>query len=151
LRLPGQGGLTLVELMIALAVGLLVVLVAGTLLQQARSAYQEMDDAARVRKPAGWCSTTCSWRCARPATCQWKCSMACPLPAGLRGLDDSRQAESLDPARGVFGNSTGDGVNHSDLLMLGFFGAPRGSRARSAIAAAPMPQRDPRRKPRATG
>jgi type IV pilus assembly protein PilW len=28
------------------------------------------------------------------------------------GLDDSRQAELLDPAAGMFGSSSGDGVNH---------------------------------------
>lgn len=131
-RLPHQRGLTLVELMIALAVGLLVVLVAGTLLQQARSAYQDMDDAARVEETGRLVLDHLqqALRQASHLPVETLPEGGSPLLApGLRGLDDSRQAESLDPARGVFGSSTGDGVNHSDLLMLGFFGAPRGSRA----------------------
>lgn len=138
-----EAGLTLVELMIALAVGLLVVLVAGTLLQQARTAYQEMDDAGRVEetgrvaldhlqqvlRQAGHLPVESLPEGAPPA-----------LLAGLRGLDDSRQAEALDPAAGRFGSSTGDGVNRSDLLMLGFFGAPRGSHAQlSHCSGAPAP------------
>lgn len=45
-----QAGLTLVELMVALAVGLLVVLAAGVLLQQARESYEDIDDASRVNE-----------------------------------------------------------------------------------------------------
>lgn len=149
LRLPGQGGLTLVELMIALAVGLLVVLVAGTLFQQARSAYQEMDDAARVEETGRLVldHLQLALRQASHQPVEMLTGHPAPLLVpGLRGLDDSRQAESLDPARGVFGNSTGDGVNHSDLLMLGFFGAPRGSRAQvgncSGADAATGPQEE---------
>jgi Tfp pilus assembly protein PilV len=144
LQLPGQGGLTLVELMIALAVGLLVVLVAGTLLQQAQR-LPEMDDAARVEETGRLVldHLQLALRQASHLPVEMLTGHPAVARAGLRGLDDNRQAESLDPARGVFGSSTGDGVNHSDLLMLGFFGAPRGSRARSAIAAAPMPQRTP--------
>ncbi len=131
LCMPHQRGLTLVELMIALAVGLLVVLVAGALLQQARGAYQEMDDAARVEETGRLVLDHLqqALRQAGHLPVETLDEAAPLLAPGLRGLDDSRQAESLDPARGVFGSSTGDGVNHSDVLMLGFFGAPRGSRA----------------------
>ncbi len=127
-----ETGLTLVELMIALAIGLLVVLVAGTLLQQARAAYQEMDDAGRVEE-TGRVALDHLQQVLRqaghlPLESLPDGSSPALLP-GLRGLDDSRQADALDPAAGLFGSSTGDGVNHSDLLMLGFFGAPRGSHA----------------------
>lgn len=126
-----QYGLTLIELMIALAVGLLVVLAAGMMLQQARSVYQDIDDHGRVQETG---------RLALEHL-QQALQQAGHLPSetlpddamqtrqGLRGLDDSRQAELLDPAAGMFGSSGSDGVNHSDLLMLGFFGAPRGSRS----------------------
>lgn len=127
-----QTGLTLVELMIALAVGLLVVLVAGALLQQARAAYQEMDDAGRVEETGRLALDHLQQALRQAGHLPVETLVqgaATALVPGLRGLDDSRQAELLDPASGNFGSSTGDGINHSDVLMLGFFGAPRGSRA----------------------
>ncbi|AYR25840.1 PilW family protein [Herbaspirillum rubrisubalbicans] len=145
--IPRQAGLTLVELMIALAVGLLVVLVAGSLLQQARSAYQDIDDAGRVQETGRLALDHLQQALRQAAHLPWETldgKTAPTLAAGLRGLDNSGQAELLDPATGLFGNSTGDGVNHSDVLMLGLFGTPRGSLAQvgncsgAEVAAGPL-------------
>lgn len=126
-----QCGLTLIELMIALTVGLLLVLAAGTLLQQARSAYQDIDDHGRVQETGRLALDHLRQALQQAGHLPWETlpDDARAVRQGLRGLDDSRQAELLDPAAGLFGSSSGDGVNHSDLLMLGFFGAPRGSRS----------------------
>lgn len=126
-----QDGLTLIELMISLAVGLLVVLAAGVMLQQARSVYQDIDDHGRVQETGRLALEHLQQALQQAGHLPWEnlADDAMPIRQGLRGLDDSRQAELLDPATGRFGSSSGDGVNHSDLLMLGFFGAPRGSRS----------------------
>lgn len=126
-----QDGLTLIELMISLAVGLLVVLAAGVMLQQARSVYQDIDDHGRVQETGRLALEHLQQALQQAGHLPWEnlADDAMPTGQGLRGLDDSRQAELLDPATGRFGSSSGDGVNHSDLLMLGFFGAPRGSRS----------------------
>ncbi|KAF1044100.1 MAG: hypothetical protein GAK35_01888 [Herbaspirillum frisingense] len=112
----------------ALAVGLLVVLVAGTLLQNARGAYQDIDDASRVQETGRLALEHLQDVIRQADHFPWE-SMARPprLSPGVRGLDDSRQVAALDPASGSFGAMSGDGVNKSDILMLGFFGAPRGS------------------------
>lgn len=125
-----QRGLTLIELMIAMAVGLLVLLVAGLLLQQARSAYQDLDDANRVQESGRMALAHLQQALRQAGHLPWEQhdgTTPMPPPDGLRGLDDSRQVEALDPAAGLFGRSSGDGLNHSDVLMIGFFGAPAAS------------------------
>ncbi|MBV8621962.1 MAG: PilW family protein [Herbaspirillum sp.] len=138
-----QDGLTLIELMIAMTVGLLVLLVAGTLLHQARSAYQDLDDASRVQETGRMALDHLQQALRQASHLPWENidgesdpeqtlpTLTTPA-AGLRGLDDSRQVDALDPSAGLFGAPAGDGVNHSDVLMIGFFGAPAGSRARVA-------------------
>ncbi|MFJ3058658.1 PilW family protein [Herbaspirillum sp. NPDC087042] len=130
-----QRGLTLIELMIAMTVGLLVLLVAGTLLHQARSAYQDLDDASRVQETGRMALDHLQQALRQASHLPWEnitdeTAPAPALAAGLHGLDDSRQDYALDPAAGLFGTPAGDGVNHSDVLMIGFFGAPAGSHAR---------------------
>ncbi len=133
-----QRGLTLIELMIAMTVGLLLLLVAGTLLHQARSAYQDLDDASRVQETGRMALDHLQQALRQASHLPWENidhrrdpeSTPATLAAGLRGLDDSRQADALDPAAGLFGTPAGDGVNHSDVLMIGFFAAPAGSHTR---------------------
>ncbi|MGO0789673.1 PilW family protein [Herbaspirillum seropedicae] len=136
-----QAGLTLVELMVALAVGLLVVLAAGVLLQQARESYEDIDDASRVNETGRLVLDHLQQALRQAGHLPWEDIRQSPaLAAGLRGVDDSRQAELHDPAAGQFGGSTGDGLHHSDLLMLGLFGAAPASRAQVGnCSGAPAP------------
>lgn len=128
-----QRGITLVELMVALAVGLLVVLAATAMLHNARTAYQDIDDAGRVQETGRMALAHLADALRQANHLPWEtvAGLARPpaLAPGLRGLDDSRQAGALDPAQGRFNADAGNGLNRSDMLMLGFFGAPRGSGA----------------------
>ena len=55
LAMPGrQSGLTLVELMISITLGLLVVLAATALLVSSKAAYTGQDDSAKVRDTANY-------------------------------------------------------------------------------------------------
>jgi type IV pilus assembly protein PilW len=124
-----QRGLTLVELMVALAVGLLVVLAAGAMLHNARNAYHDIDDAGRVQETGRMATAHLADALHQANHLPWESvpptAKRPALPPGLRGIDDSRQADDLDPALGRATVATGNGVNKSDILMLGFFGAPR--------------------------
>ncbi len=139
-----QAGLTLVELMVALAAGLLVVLAAGTLLQQARESYEDIDDASRIHETGRLVLDHLQQALRQAGHLPWEDLHQPPtLAASLHGLDDSRQGELLDPAAGVFGSSSDglhDGLHHSDLLMLGLFAVPAGSRAQVGnCSGAPAP------------
>jgi type IV pilus assembly protein PilW len=123
-----QQGLTLIEMMTALAVGLLVILAATALLQNARAAYQDIDDANRVQETGRMALAHLADALHQTHHLPWETALAMPAPPvlapGLRGIDDSRQVNQLDPAWGYFSTVTGNGINQSDILMLGFFGAP---------------------------
>lgn len=124
-----QRGLTLVEMMTALAVGLLVILAATALLQNARAAYQDIDDANRVQETGRMALAHLADAVRQANHLPWETALAMEkspaLAPGLRGIDDSRHANELDPAQGkVTVTATGKGYNQSDILMLGFFGAP---------------------------
>ena len=121
-----QRGLTLVEMMAALTVGLLVILAATALLQNARAAYQDIDDAGRVQETGRMAMAHLADAVRQANHLPWETALD-KLPAsapGLRGIDNSSQANGLDPAQGLVTADTGRGLNQSDILMLGFFGAP---------------------------
>ncbi|MFJ3046853.1 PilW family protein [Herbaspirillum chlorophenolicum] len=121
-----QRGLTLVEMMAALTVGLLVILAATALLQNARAAYQDIDDAGHVQETGRMAMAHLADAVRQANHLPWETALD-KLPAsalGLRGIDNSSQANGLDPAQGLVTTDTGRGLNQSDILMLGFFGAP---------------------------
>ncbi|MBO9538874.1 PilW family protein [Herbaspirillum sp.] len=123
-----QQGLTLVEMMSALAAGLLLILAATALLHNARAAYQDIDDANRVQETGRMALAHLADALRQANHLPWESALAMQqrpvLSPGLRGIDNSRQANKLDPAWGHFGAASGNGLNQSDILMLGFFGAP---------------------------
>lgn len=123
-----QRGLTLVEMMAALAVGLLVILAATALLHNARAAYQDIDDAGRVQETGRMALAHLADAVRQANHLPWETALAMERPPalapGLHGIDNSRQANRLDPAQGNFSAGAGNGFNRSDILLLGFFGAP---------------------------
>lgn len=124
-----QRGLTLVEMMVALAAGLMVVLAASALLNNARAAYQDIDDAGHVQETGRMALAHLADAVRQAGHLPWDSlgGRAPPrLSPALRGIDDSRQANELDPSQGRFDAAAGNGYNRSDLLMLGFFSAARG-------------------------
>ncbi|MBP0597609.1 PilW family protein [Herbaspirillum sp. LeCh32-8] len=122
-----QAGLTLVELMISLALGLLVVLAATALLQNARAAYQDIDDAARVQETGRMALSHLAEALRQAGHLPWETlssQQASALKPGLLGADDSLDAHAFDPAQDKTGPRRGHGYNQSDLLMIGLLGAP---------------------------
>lgn len=124
---PRQLGLTLVELMVSLALGLLVVLAATTLLQNARAAYQDMDDTARVQETGRMALSHLADAVRQAGHLPWETlssQQATLLAPGLLGADDSRDADATDPAQDNVRPRSGNGHNKSDVLMVGMLGAP---------------------------
>jgi type IV pilus assembly protein PilW len=129
-----QRGLSLAELMVALAIGLLLILAACALLLATRSAYLLNDDRARLQQ-SGRFALEMVTRAVRQAG--WRDWSA----AGISGVSIPALA-GLD-ARGL--KSAGDGiaapwqkpVNGSDVLALHFDGADDGSMQNCAGAAVP--------------
>ena len=121
-----QRGATIVELMVALTVGMLVLLMAGAMLLSANAAYLAQVEAAAL-DDAGRYALELITRAARQASfVNWErddagadASMA---PAGLRGLDARTLARTSD-AIDATDNPPGDAVNGSDVLALRFAGA----------------------------
>ena len=118
-----QRGATIVELMVALTVGMLVLLMAGAMLLSANAAYLAQVEAAAL-DDAGRYALELITRAVRQASfVDWErddagadASMA---PAGVRGLD----AHTLARATDAIDNPLDDAVNGSDVLALRFAGA----------------------------
>jgi len=114
-------GLTLIEMMVALAVGMAVVLAAGHLLGLANGAWAAQTEAAAVDdggryalELVGRALRQAAWT--DPAQLDAAGSVA---PAHLAGLD----AHSLSKATFVIDNPLPDAVNGSDVLAVRFAGA----------------------------
>lgn len=142
-----QYGVTLVDMMVAMVVGLLIVLAATALLQNARATYQDIDDNARVHETGRLALDHLArvirqtghlpWESLRSGT-----SAPQQLRPALYGLDNSRNPTAIDPAKGIFPGSAGNGINGSDVLALGFFGIGKpveGSVVSCSGASAPPP------------
>lgn len=128
LRAPGrQAGLTLVELMISMALGLLVILVTTTLLVSTKSTYVAQDDKADIQGTGRYALEIIA-RAVRQAGYEHWDSLQPPIlvtagvSANVAGLD----AASLKAtSRGIDAPLTAT-VNGSDVLALRFFGAGNG-------------------------
>jgi type IV pilus assembly protein PilW len=130
---PGaaQAGLSLVELMVSLALGLLVVLAASALLLQARAAYLDIDDAARVRETGRLALAHLADALRQAGHLPREAAPTADWPSGavLLGDDDSSDPGALDAAAGSLRASAARGLHGSDILMVGYFGAPSSSGA----------------------
>jgi type IV pilus assembly protein PilW len=122
-----QAGLTLVELMIAITLGLLVIMAATALLLSAKSGYVAQDGDAQVQD-AGRYALEIVGRAIRQASYEnWDTADAPVLAdagsvASIDGLDARRvSADSDDIAKPLT-----DSINGSDVLAVRFFGAGSG-------------------------
>jgi len=119
--LPRDRGLTLIEMMVALAVGMAVVLAAGQLLGLANAAWAAQTEVAAI-DDGGRYALELMGRALRQAAwtdpAQFEAGAAV-APARLAGLD----AQSLSKATAAIDNPLPDAVNGSDVLAVRFPGA----------------------------
>jgi type IV pilus assembly protein PilW len=124
-----QAGLTLVELMIAITLGLLVIMAATALLLSAKSGYVAQDGEAQVQD-AGRYALEIVGRAIRQATYENWDTMEAPnladagSVAGIDGLDARRVSHDSD---GIATPLTDSIINGSDVLAVRFFGSGSGS------------------------
>lgn len=132
-----QGGLTVVELMVAAAIGALVTLLALQLLLATKAAYVAQTEAAAVND-AGRFALAVIERSARQAGfVDWSDAEAATvfgaaLPPAVYGMD----AASLSAATAAVGSPRPPVANGSDILALQFSGSGSGAGDGSAISCA---------------
>lgn len=126
-----QRGLTLVELMIAIAIGLLLILAACALLWATRSAYLLNEDRARLDETGRFAIELIA-RAVRQAGYRDPNAAASAVPA-VQGRD----ACSLKSSTDGIGGGCGKAVNGSDVLALHFAGADDGGILNCAGATVP--------------
>lgn len=126
LRALRQGGFGLVELMVALVLGLLVTLAAASLLVAAQSGYAAQDALAQVDDAGRFALDAVERAVRQGAWVELDRDEAAPSaaarPARVKGLDNhvpASGAAGIDDARA-------GGVNGSDVLALRFDGAGAG-------------------------
>lgn len=120
----GAAGLALTELMVALAIGLLLILAATALLMLSRSSYLLTDDRARIEESGRFALEIISQAVRQAGYRDWSAAGAAatgwPAVTGLdaRSLRDA--SDGIDPPYGA-------AVNGSDVLALRFDGNQSGS------------------------
>lgn len=125
LRALRQSGLGLVELLVALVLGLLVTLAAASLLVAAQSGYAAQDALAQVDDAGRFALDAVGRAVRQGAWVEFDRDDAAPSgaarPACVKGLDDQV------PGSGAgIGNARAGAVNGSDVLALRFDGAGAG-------------------------
>jgi type IV pilus assembly protein PilW len=123
-----QDGLTLVELMIAISLGLLVVMAATSLLLSAKSGYVAQSEGAYVQDSGRYAIETITRAIRQAAYENWDQTdapivNADPLGAYIIGLD----ASSLRATTPGIASPVARSVNGSDVLAVRFFGAGSGA------------------------
>lgn len=127
-RLPGQNGVTIVELMLSIAIGMLVILAGITLLLSARTAYLFQDDATRVQDTGRYALEVLA-RAIRQSAYENRDDKAAAVVAAdalspsIRGFD----AASLKNQTDDLSLPSSESVNGSDVLTIRFFGAGGGT------------------------
>jgi type IV pilus assembly protein PilW len=126
-RISGQGGLTLIELMISITLGLLVVLAATALLLSSKSAYTAQDDGTRIQDTGRYASEVISRSVRQAAYENWDrhdapIVTAAGISANIVGLD----ARSLKATTEGIMSPVASSVNGSDVLSVRFFGSGTG-------------------------
>lgn len=125
--LPGEAGLTLVELMISITLGLFVVMAATALLLSTKSGYVAQDDDAHIQDTGRYALENIARSVRQAAYENWDASEApvladATVSANIAGLD----------SRSLKNNTYGiefpvsKSVNGSDVLAVRFFGAGSG-------------------------
>jgi type IV pilus assembly protein PilW len=118
-----QRGLTLAELMIALALGLLVVLAATSLLMASQRAWVAQERAAAVDDAARFALAAIERAARQSAWVDWdRAEVGADTEPAVRGLD----AATLSPAAHALNDPRPAAVNGSDVLALRFSGAGEG-------------------------
>lgn len=134
-RRQWQCGLTLVELLIAMALGLLVVLAATTMLLSAKTSYIAMDQHEQIQETGRYASEVIA-RAIRQAGYEYRdvdqvaFAVDADLSANVIGMD----AMTLKKNDAALTSATPrDAVNGSDILALRFFGDDTGKGDTGAI------------------
>jgi type IV pilus assembly protein PilW len=129
-----ERGLSLAELLVAMAVGLLVLLCAGSLLASANRAQAEQAEAAEMEEAGNFALETIARSVRQVAFVSWDAGLQGAAtdpaaPASIAGLDDHVVGKA---GEGIAQASAG-GVLGSDILVLGFGGAGQGERGDGSI------------------
>jgi len=135
-------GFTLVEMMVALALGMLIILAALRLLLDARATYADVDDAARVHETGRMALAHLGvmLRQAGHEETAGNSRRKPPSPSfALRGLDSPPPHAMPAPDQGHFGQHGHPGARGGDLLMLSVRGAPTASALVNCMGAAVSP------------
>jgi type IV pilus assembly protein PilW len=134
-RAPAQLGLSIVELMVSMALGLMVVLAATTVLLSSKSGHTSVDESTRLQDSGRYALDIIGRNVRQSAYEQWDAPNAPiiiadtfqPNITGLDGktLDDDSDgiSSSITPASGV----------KSDVLALRFFGSSDASGADGSV------------------
>lgn len=124
-RRSSQTGLTLVELMVSLALGLLLVLVATGMLTSARTSFHALDDDVHMQDAARFALDLIARSVRQAAFENWDSEQA-PVVAhpelspNVRGLNARRVSATSE---GIATPLSSGVVNGSDVLAIRFFGA----------------------------
>ena len=125
-----QRGATIVELMVALTVGMLVLLMAGGMLVSANAAYLAQVEAAALDDAGRYALELIARAARQGGFVNWEREDAGPdasmAPALVRGLDARTLARASDGIEAP-DNPPGGAVNGSDVLALRFAGAGSGA------------------------
>ncbi len=122
-----QRGLTIIELMVSLALGLLVVLAATALLLSTKSAYSMEDDLTHINDTGRFVTETVTRSVRQSGYRNWDADDG-PMPtsadvaASIRGLD----ARSLKANTNDLDVPLSSAVHGSDVLAVRFFGSGSG-------------------------
>lgn len=124
-----QTGLTLVELMISITLGLIVLLAATALLLSSKSAYTSQDDGSRLQDSARYAMENMSRSIRQAAYENWDKGDSQDAPivtmptmsANLSGLDASSLKN--DTSTAGIDSPLSTSVNGSDVLAVRFFGS----------------------------
>ena len=128
-RVARARGLTLAELMVALALGLLVVLVGGALLVSSSASYLSQSEAARLDDSGRYALATIGRAIRQTAFVNWEGAEA---PLGARP-EDSASIGGLDnhslghAGAGIELPLPAAAINGSDVLAVRYFGAGTGA------------------------
>jgi type IV pilus assembly protein PilW len=124
MRQRGAVGLALPELMVALAIGVLLILAASTLLMLTRSTYLITDDRARIEESGRFALDILSREIRQAGYRDWNAAgvIDSGWPA-VSGLDARSLKDAADGIAGPYGAA----INGSDVLALRFDGGSGGS------------------------
>src|SRR6478735_5378104 len=124
MRRRAAAGVALPELMVAVALGLVLILAASALLMLARSSYLLIDDRARIEESGRYAIEIISQAVRQAGYRDWSAAGAVETGwLAVAGLD----ARSLKDASDGTGGPYGAAVNGSDVLALRFDGNSSGS------------------------